>query len=155
MSFLVKRSTLQRTIVFGCVGFIAALAGCAPGSIPNISPPQIADTADYTIDNVRIFAPPAGDLGNGTVQVIVEFTLNADTGSVSPIVWVWEHDVGDNFPPQPGSSGDLGNDNPHEGGISLTASGQDTLQTSFTFTCGGSDGDEVIGPNGGGTGEGD
>ncbi len=29
-----------------------------------------------------------------------EFTLNVTGGNVSPIIWVWEHDTGDNFAPR-------------------------------------------------------
>ena len=157
MQFLAKHSNSLRARVSTVVG-VAVLAlplGCNPGSIPVFSTPIVPDTADYTIDDIHIVPPPAGSLGNGTVQVIVQFTLHSDVGNVSPIVWVYEHDTFDNFPPQPGSSGDLGNTNPHEGAASLFASGGNSLMTSFTFTCGGEGGDEVLGPNGGGTGEGD
>lgn len=139
------------------IAILALSSGCISGSMPTFSTPVIPDTADYTIDDIHIIPPPAGSLGNGTVQVIVEFTLHAPVGNVSPIVWVYEHDTFDNLPPQPGSSGDLGHANPHEGAITLTASGtsQNHLTADFTFSCGGADGDEVIGPNGRGTGEGD
>lgn len=146
----------MRFLVIGTrVALLTTLSGCVPGSLPVFSTPVIPDTADYMITDIHLIPPPAGNLGNGTVHVIVEFTLLSNIGNVSPIVWVYEHDTFDNFPPQPGTSGDLGNANPHEGAASLFASGGNTVTTDFTFSCGGQDGDEVIGPNGGGTGEGD
>ena len=157
MPYLDKNPGMPRAVaLMGVVVVgVAAILGSTEGSLPQFTEPSIPDTADYTIDSVTIVPPPAGQPGQGTVAVVVHFTLHANTGNVSPMVWVYEHDAFQNSPPDLGSSGDLGHANPFEGAGSLSLGSANVLRTTFTFTCGGADGNEVLGPNGRGTGEGD
>ncbi len=148
---LLRRTALATTLLLG----VAAILGSSQSSLPEFTTPVIPDSADYTIDDIRIIPPPVGQPGQGTVGVITEFTLNAIGGNVSPIVWVWEHDVGNNFGPSVGSSGELGHDNPYEGSATVGLGSGKTLTAWFDFTCGGDNGNEVLGPNGNGTGEGE
>lgn len=147
---LLRRTALSTTLILG----VAAILGSSQSNFPEFTTPVIADSADYTIDDIRIIPPPVGQPGQGTVGVVIEFTLHATGGNVSPIVWVWEHDTGDNFPPRIGSSGELGHANPHEGSVTVGTGSGKTLTAWFDFSCGGSNGNEVRGPNGNGTGEG-
>ncbi len=140
----------KRHVSLCLASLIALTAGGCPegGDIDRLIQgfASLPDTpADYTITAVTIGPAPAQP-GAGTVTVTVDYELHQPGGLVSIVIWLYDDDDILRFADDElvaVTQGETGGATP----------GPYSMATSFSLQCGGPDGDEVVGAQGG-TGEG-
>lgn len=129
-----------------CLGLLALVAltgGCREGGdvgrlVGSIAPPT--DPADITVLAVSISQPPPQP-GAGAVTVTLNYELNQPGGFVEITIWLYDDDGFLRFEDDELVATTIGEP------AALTP-GTYTMATSLALTCGGPDGDEVVGLQG-------
>lgn len=136
-----------------CFGLLALIAltggGCQPGGdiatlIGGLGNAAPGPPADITITSVTT-GPAPSQPGAGTLTVTVNYQVNQPGGTAAIVVWLFDDDDFLRFQDDELVA--------VVQGASAATAGPGSMSTSFVLTCGGPDGDEVIGGQNG-TGEG-